>query len=303
MVGPLRTAAIFRTGQAVSIYIYNNRARGSSQCRSLGAAAAAAARPPIGGGRRHRDASQPRHLPGAGAPPCNRRRATADASTSPADSERQRARRAVLTATKKRRSRSRPRDDKSQDHEPAPRVKPRLPPVPPTPKTRTRPKTSPFDVSGFEDVAVEDEPATTSAAQASAATNPAPQEDTDEENDPWWRAQASRQKGWHPAGAQSKRQAAMAWWKAASYSQSAGVRCRHCGKLCNHAGALRKHQENSSRCLQAQGWLSWSRTPCPHGCGRLIATGDAWALQQHLQHCPALSPAAPRQPPPTGRGT
>ena len=242
-------------------------------------------------------------------PPPSRRGRSADRravmSTSPA-SERQRARKAVLTAAKKRRRSRTTLDDQSQQ-EPAPRVKPRLPPVPPTPKSRTRPKASPFDVSGFEDVAVEDaEPAPASSAQAhapAAATAPAPQEDTDEENDPWWRAQASRQKGWHPSGAQSKRQAAMAWWKQASYSQSAGVRRRHCGKLCNHAGALRKHQENSSRCLQAQGWLSWCRTPCPHGCGRLIATGDAWALQQHLQHCPALSPAAPRQPPPTGRGT
>ena len=247
-------------------------------------------------------------------PPCQRtcgrstkrraKKTEAQDSTSPA-SERMRAGKAVLSAAstkeKRRRSRSRPVDDEEQ--QPAPRVKPRLPPVPPTPKHRTRPKKSPFDA--FEEVEVDPAPEAAQASSAATQSRAPPEADTDEENDPWWQAQAGRWKSWQASGAQSKRQAAVAWWQqqnAASYSSRSagpGVRCRHCGKLCVHSAALRRHQESSSRCLQAQGWLSWSRTPCPNNCGRLIATGDAWALQQHLQHCPALS----RRPPPTGRGT
>ena len=147
-------------------------------------------------------------------------------------------------------------------------------------------KQSSFDA--FEWVKQDKQPVTTATAQAStpATQRRAPGDETDEEVDPWWQAQASRWRSWQASGVQLKRQGAVAWWQEekTSASYSAGIRC-----LCNNSAALHRDQESSSCCLQAQGWLSWSRTPCPNQCGRLIATGDAWALQRRLQHCPALS--------------
>lgn len=238
--------------------------------------------------RRRRSPKGRKATPPRGRSPTKRRRAQ-QSSTSPADSDRRRAARQVKAATAQRRSRSKRdvRDDlvtvTVDDSTPAQAPRQRLPPVPPQPKCR--PERHPSARARAQQ-----QPATSATAQAD-------NDDTDEETDPWWQAQADRWKSWQASGAASKRDAAKAWWReerTASYSMSAGVRCRHCAKLCVNSAALRRHQEASSRCLQAQGWLSWSRTPCSNNCGRYIATGDGWALQQHLQHCPNARPPAGR---------
>ena len=78
-----------------------------------------------------------------------------------------------------------------------------------------------------------------------------------------------------------------------------GITCSYCRALVKGSGhragdeaALRAHQLNSSRCLAAQG-RSAARARCPWGCGKLLANGDAWALEQHSWHCPCWQPNQP----------
>ena len=70
------------------------------------------------------------------------------------------------------------------------------------------------------------------------------------------------------------------------------VTCPRCGMvLKGGAAALRQHQATSSRCLATAGeeGPGSGRTPCPHGCGKMIAFGDAWALTQHESFCVAFN--------------
>ena len=75
-------------------------------------------------------------------------------------------------------------------------------------------------------------------------------------------------------------------------AQWRGLQCDICGALIKGTGhpkgdanSLKLHQKTSSRCLAKSG-LGQPKERCAWGCGRLIASNDAWAAEQHSWHCP-----------------
>lgn len=81
-----------------------------------------------------------------------------------------------------------------------------------------------------------------------------------------------------------------------------GIVCDRCGHFVRGGRwALHMHQLTSSKCLSASGRLATAREPCVR-CGKMIASQDSWAREQHSRHCDAnrRRRAASQQPAASG---
>lgn len=82
--------------------------------------------------------------------------------------------------------------------------------------------------------------------------------------------------------------------------QRRGVQCDICGTVIKGTGhpngdaaALKAHRKTSSKCLAKTGHGPLKQR-CPWGCGKLIASYDAWAEEQHSWHCTGVGARAGR---------